>query len=248
MSFALRHGDKDYPLSEDAFFIGRNDTCHLCLHDAMASRNHASVRVVAQGVQVEDLQSRNGVFVNGQRISGAQQVGEGDQIKIGAALMKVVRRGRFARAETLMERPTTSPAETFGLLGGLAEKALALGHGDEAERILTRQLEAILLNAEKGKEVSAEEFTKSVEYALKIGVLTKKAKWFDFLFRMHGSLGRLMDAELVNVLYSVVGKAAGASPAHLRIYLEVVREQASNYAPGEKFVLKRIEGLEALLS
>jgi hypothetical protein len=57
-----------------------------------------------------------------------------------------------------------------------------------------------------------------------------------------------MDSEVVNELYSIVSKIPEANPAQLRPYLEILREQAPNYGPGAKFVYKRIEGLEGLLS
>lgn len=248
MSYALRHGDHDYPLGEGRFVIGRSESCQLCLNDPMASRNHAALRVENGRVRLEDLESRNGVFVNKERVVNSTLMNHGDTIRIGAQEMILIKRGGRDRAETLVQKPVTARLQAFGVLGSLADKALALGHGEEAERILGRQLDQFLEKAERGESVETDEFEKCVRYGLKICILTKKAKWLDFLFRIHTAEQRLMDSEAVNDLYSVISKIPDATPTHLRPYLDVLRDQAPNYGPGEKFVYKRIEGLEGLLS
>lgn len=248
MSFALRHGEHDYPLGEERFVIGRSEACQLCLNDPMASRNHAALRVENGQVRLEDLESRNGVFVNKERVTQPLLMNHGDTIRIGSQEMVLIKRGGRDRAETLVQKPVTARLQAFGVLGSLADKALALGHGEEAERILGRQLEQILQKSERGESLEGDEFEKSTKYALKMCGLMKRSKWLDYLFRLHASEQKLMDSEVVNELYSVVSKIPEANPAQLRPYLEILREQAPTYGPGEKFVYKRIEGLEGLLS
>ena len=57
------------PLDPLPFTIGRHGDNHLVLRDNRASRSHA--RIVADNGEhfIEDLNSRHGVFVNGQRIT-----------------------------------------------------------------------------------------------------------------------------------------------------------------------------------
>jgi hypothetical protein len=125
---------------------------------------------------------------------------------------------------------------------------LALGHGDEAERILGRQLEQFLKKSESGESLDEVEFGKSVSYALKIGALSKKGKWLDYLFRIHASEQRLMDSEIVNELYSIAPRMSDASSKQLRMYIESLADKSTTFGPGEKFVYKRIEGLSSLIS
>lgn len=247
MGFALRYGQRDYPLGDGRFSIGRSEDCDLCLDDPMASRNHAAIVVEAGFARVEDLESRNGVFVNHERIAASSPIQHGDLVRVGSQEMKLIWRGGLGRAETLAGRPVTARLQAFGVLGSLADKAIALGRGDEAERIVGRQLEQFLDRAERGEMLKDDEFEKAVNYAYKIGVLLKKGKWLDYIFRIHGAQQRLMDGELVNGLYSVSGKMVGASRSHLRGYVDSLQELAPGFAPGERFVLKRIEGLEVLL-
>ena len=122
-----------------------------------------------------------------------------------------------------------------------------MGRSDEAERILGRQLDQYLSKAEEGEELTPDEFDKACGYARRIVRVARNGRWVDYLFRMHAAHQKLMDGELVNELYAIAPKVQGATRAQLRGYLAVLQEVAVNYAPGERFVLKRIEGLEAVL-
>ncbi len=59
----LYHEDKLLAeLSEDAV-IGREDTCHVRIDDAFASRQHGKVEFRRNGVYIRDLDSTNGIFI-----------------------------------------------------------------------------------------------------------------------------------------------------------------------------------------
>jgi FHA domain len=68
--------------------IGRQNA-DLTLEDAEVSRRHAAVRLDGGRVEVEDLGSANGTFVNGSRIEGAVTVGGGAKIRIGQTEIEV---------------------------------------------------------------------------------------------------------------------------------------------------------------
>src|SRR3954468_12072712 len=84
MRFRLRYLHHDLELSEGQFAVGRNASCQLSLDDPLVSRRHALLTVRDEGVEIEDLQSRNGVLVNGQRIDRRVSLQPGDRISIGA--------------------------------------------------------------------------------------------------------------------------------------------------------------------
>lgn len=50
------------------FFIGRAAGCDLVLPDLSISRRHAVIRVDGEGVVLVDMDSRNGITVNGARV------------------------------------------------------------------------------------------------------------------------------------------------------------------------------------
>jgi predicted component of type VI protein secretion system len=68
--------------------IGR-EGADLVLDDDELSRRHAVVRVVEQGIEIEDLGSLNGTFVNGQRIEGRETLTRSSQIRIGTTEMAI---------------------------------------------------------------------------------------------------------------------------------------------------------------
>ncbi|WP_370980612.1 FHA domain-containing protein [Agaribacterium sp. ZY112] len=59
--------------------IGRSQECDICLNVMHLSRQHARITVTADRVLLEDLNSANGTFVNGQRIK-QQQLQHGDEV------------------------------------------------------------------------------------------------------------------------------------------------------------------------
>jgi pSer/pThr/pTyr-binding forkhead associated (FHA) protein len=63
--------------------IGREEGVDLRLNDDLTSRRHAKVRRDWAGTHIEDLRSRNGVRVNGRRIS-THSLKDRDEIEIGS--------------------------------------------------------------------------------------------------------------------------------------------------------------------
>jgi hypothetical protein len=63
--------------------VGREGTDVLVEDDGEVSRNHAVVRATDAGVEVEDLGSTNGTFVNERRISEPTTLSSGDIVRVG---------------------------------------------------------------------------------------------------------------------------------------------------------------------
>ena len=57
--------------------VGRAPECDICLPNSGISRMHARLRPLDYGVEIEDLKSTNGSFLNGQRIGvGIARIGD----------------------------------------------------------------------------------------------------------------------------------------------------------------------------
>jgi len=70
--------------------IGRSSMSDLPISDKMLSRQHARiVRDTDGGLTVEDLGSRNGTFLNGDRLATIQPLKPGDRITVGGVTLKV---------------------------------------------------------------------------------------------------------------------------------------------------------------
>jgi FHA domain len=68
--------------------IGRQDA-DLVVEDPEVSRRHALLRRSGGSVVVEDLDSTNGTFVNGERIRSPITVGPGDQVRVGRTTLEI---------------------------------------------------------------------------------------------------------------------------------------------------------------
>lgn len=67
----------------DELIIGRGSNCHIIISDRQVSRFHAQLtHRENHSVEITDLDSKNGTFINGKKITGTVIVKEGDQIKI----------------------------------------------------------------------------------------------------------------------------------------------------------------------
>ena len=79
----------DGPLSGQTFYlaepvvsIGRLESNEICLDDLYVSRHHCVIRNEGEQYMLEDLESANGTYVNGERVT-AGLLKEGSLIQIG---------------------------------------------------------------------------------------------------------------------------------------------------------------------
>lgn len=99
--------------------LGRDASCQLALHDFRASRRHAQIVMQADGQYLlTDLESTNGTYVNGELVTGARSLQNGDQILIGDTLL------RFTLADDIESRFHAEVAQRANLdaLTGLPTK------------------------------------------------------------------------------------------------------------------------------
>lgn len=82
---------KHFTLAADSTVVGRNPDCPICLGSQAVSRNHA--RIYRQGDRffVEDLQSSNGTYVNGSKLTAATPLTERDTLQVGPYLFALRR-------------------------------------------------------------------------------------------------------------------------------------------------------------
>jgi predicted component of type VI protein secretion system len=290
MRFRLRYLHHDLELNEGQFAVGRSAGCQLSLDDPLVSRRHALLVVSKDGVTIEDLQSRNGVNVNGQRITGKTPLHAGDKVVIGSqeltlllgresggrdttspsaskrTLPKVPTAGELDRERTTSappgplartgSNPSVSPeaeepsmmrrAGAFDLLGSVAEKALAMGRADEAERLLASALADVVEASRAGKRLSQQLVDVAARFAAKLATATTKGAWADYVIELYDTQGRTCPAPVVDELYQAFRKVNAIDLARLRGYLNQLREKQATLGPADRFLLQRIEGLERL--
>ena len=302
--FRLRYQSTNLEMPLGEFAIGRSSSCNLALADGLVSRKHAVLHVGPDAVVVEDLGSRNGVAVNGVRISSPRRLAHMDRVYIGSQELVMIdaaklregtketaeyvvcetcgaingsakrrcgecgRRLSSAAGETLVSSngsvdssshawgaEDTRTARALDVIAGIASKAIAMGRFQEAERILLPHLDTILERALAHRPLSDSEkddpdllFAGATSYALQLAQGLKATKWIDWVFRIHTATGRLMEAETIETLHNLVRNNNYSSPQFLRAYLHVVQNRAGEYGASERFLLRRLEGLEQVVT
>ena len=125
MRFRLRYLTTDLELNEGTFAVGRHASCQLSLDDPLVSRRHAIFEHLGNAVTIEDLNSRNGVIVNGHRIDTKVTLTVGDRILIGGQELTLLaaRDGGAATGQgvgkmTLPKMKVNTPSSGFPPLGG----------------------------------------------------------------------------------------------------------------------------------
>ena len=131
---------KDGPLAGERFPIesevslGR-EGADITLDDPEVSRRHAAVRPVDGGVEVTDLGSSNGTFVNDERIDGPKRLAAGDAIRVGRTSLEIEVAVPARPTETVRSPAVVRPAALLVKDGPLAGQRFAV----ESELSLGRE-------------------------------------------------------------------------------------------------------------
>lgn len=107
-----------HSLSGDEALIGRSSRCTIVLAEPSVSRQHGRIEKRSDGFYVVDLDSGNGTFINGQRVS-EERIYSGDEITFGNGTFQFVETGdRFepvdpSAAPIRFEEPRAGPPPAF---------------------------------------------------------------------------------------------------------------------------------------
>jgi MoxR-like ATPase len=77
-----------FRLLEDSMIIGRSVSAAIRLNDTEVSRQHSKIVKEGDVFYVEDLGSRNGTVVNGEKIGGRRSLKDGDKIRVGKTVLE----------------------------------------------------------------------------------------------------------------------------------------------------------------
>ena len=93
------------PLDRDRIVLGRSNACQLCYpDDGGLSRQHLALTRVDGQWQVEDLGSKNGTLVNGNRIEGPTPLGFGDRVVAGHLTLELAETASAAATATAVHQ------------------------------------------------------------------------------------------------------------------------------------------------
>lgn len=101
---------KEIPVPVSRFLIGRSDECHLRPKSDAISRNHCTILVSDEDVAIRDLNSRNGTYVNGERITQDHALVGGERLQIGKLEFEVVVDAPKKAASEQVKKPVADSA------------------------------------------------------------------------------------------------------------------------------------------
>ncbi|MEM9353859.1 MAG: SpoIIE family protein phosphatase [Planctomycetota bacterium] len=73
---------REFTLGDGDSVVGRSPDCDVILDVAAVSRHHATIQRADGRASLKDMGSRNGTYINGQRVQDSQALADGDQILI----------------------------------------------------------------------------------------------------------------------------------------------------------------------
>jgi len=93
-AYHILYGLQDFILAPGENIIGRSGDAAVRIRSDEVSRHHARVLISPSGAQIEDLGSRNGTIVQGERIDRPRDLNDGDEIVLGnVSLLFQISRG-----------------------------------------------------------------------------------------------------------------------------------------------------------
>lgn len=207
-----------FELSSPSLVIGRSEACNIHIHHASVSRAHVRLTVGERGMDVEDLGSANGSFVDGQRVKGRMPLAIGSMLKVGSVRLVVrVKENTIpspmVEVRRLVEKVAASPVSLI-LLGetGVGKEVLTeeiharSGRPGPLVRINCAGLVPTLLESELfGHEKGA--FTGAVQ--AKAGLI-ESAQGGTFLLDELGEMAESTQPKLLRVLESREVRRLGA--------------------------------------
>ncbi|MDQ6893334.1 MAG: FHA domain-containing serine/threonine-protein kinase [Acidobacteriota bacterium] len=91
--FFLVVAGREIPLPPGPVILGRGRDATIRLRDKSVSRHHARLVVGSDGAMLENLESKNGTFLQGRRVQSPTALRDGDEIRVGSVSL-VLRTGR----------------------------------------------------------------------------------------------------------------------------------------------------------
>ena len=90
----------EYVLRNGRYILGRHSENDIVIDDESASRQHAELICQEDNIQIRDLDSLNGTFVNRERLTEPLALSSGDQIRIGFYVIRI-----FSSTDLLNKSP-----------------------------------------------------------------------------------------------------------------------------------------------
>ncbi len=150
---------QEIELNQEIMAVGRAVDAGVRLEDPYASRQHAEILRLERGYQVRDLQSKNGVLVNGQRLApgGTAWLSEGTELQFAST------RFRFYDPAATVTAPALMAVGEPGLRIDPQTRQVYVDNHLLAPPLSVKQFELLwFLYQNRGRVVSKDEIAQAV--------------------------------------------------------------------------------------
>jgi pSer/pThr/pTyr-binding forkhead associated (FHA) protein len=228
--YKLKLGSKTMVVPDGQHDIGRIADCWLTLDDELASRHHARLHAGGGVLEIEDLGSRNGTFINGARLDGRTMLRDGDRIRIGRELIAVLDATSTSEEEEQLRR-TLAPGEDTrfpSLVGQLVEKSLKVGKIKDAERYANALLTQLGNSKVAAQHPAAES---CMSCLLSIAERTSNGVWIDRVFRLHATQKWIMSNDVLDRIRAALDRIPRVPGTGMADYERSLRTMAREGEP-----------------
>jgi hypothetical protein len=204
--------------------VGRSPYCSIVLSNPQSSRQHCALRLEGDTLNIADLNSANGTWVNDVRVTGPRKLDAGDVIRIGTDVLEVLPTpdGGDDRG-----RPTTHQRQQAAAAAGHEDRTQHMSFEEEASQTQTTSSQLELVEA---LVASASETRQPLALAPMI------QRTIESLIQQHTHGGRRLPGGDVTLIAAVIEILAGWSPSQLGAWREQVlaaldRHTANSHHP-----------------
>lgn len=225
----------------DRIYIGAHE---LVLIDGgrVTERPEAALHVICDGCGAVNGSVRRRCGECGRRLEGT-----------GAATYKEP--PKFSSQPHAWGDPVDTQTETSrDVIDGIAAKAIELGRFEEAERILLPHLDRLKDRAIRGVPLSSAEehdpdllLRNASVNALGLARGLRAKRWIDWVFRVYAAAGRLLPAQVIELLHNAIRACEYHEQQPMRAYLDVIEQQARKWDADERFRIQRLKGLAEVI-
>ena len=235
VQYKLKLGGKTMTLSKGEHDVGRMSDCWLTLDDELASRYHARFHYDGEKAEIEDLGSRNGTYLNGQKLSERQVLRHGDKVRIGREIIAVLSGDVSQSDEDEDLRRTLAPGEDTrfpSLIGQLVEKSLKVGKIKEAERYATALSNQLATSRVAVDHPAA---TACVKCLLGLAERSNSGVWIDRTFKLFAAQNWVMPDEVVDRVRAALDRIPRIPGSGIKDYerrLRSMEREGTKLPPG----------------
>lgn len=247
--FHVKLGLQEIELRPGETLVGRAPECTICLGDERLSRLHAKFIVSGNRIKLVDLGSRNGTYVNDNRVDREQRLQNGDVIRMGQTEMILhvlgaephlpgsASRTLSGSSATMLDMPIPGTEDTDVLF-----RVLKLGRLDEAEKLLRARV-ASLVRTDPPLDSEHLISRSVVDAMLVMADKSMDARWLHRLFKLYVSCHWWMSEKVqmkAEQLIRAIGTVGGDG---LSTYLSFWSARTSGLGEAETKQLGRLRDL-----